>query len=525
MSSLTWKRIILSSTFIVLSVLYTFLLVAHGSVNWNLMFDLERIKSLGNIFISPTNFNFWNHSASPVNLFMPWLTLLPFWPLFQIGNSTVSYVLLIFIVNLLTFISAYYFCDKLFKDTLQSFLFSIIYTLSLTRFNLLSDNNISSYLVLIFLPMTFYGLFQMIEGEFNHWPVFGLGMSLIALTTPWMALSVGFISVLMICSAVIFKASHHWKYWGMMLLTSVEALLMVVISTLGYTLPMLEQNNFTQDKIKSAFIEISKFDFQNYYKSAQNKYLLMLSVFLILAIVVLYFLSSHISIKVSILGIVFSGMLSTDLLPWKSFNEFDFTKVTFYFWLVCIFLICLFVSYVLSKITEHKSSLLKLAILLLTAIVSCWSVYVSTTNLPNGNLLKSDYSNVTDSIHSPTKASKLNFGEFIINGKPDKLSVQADMNSYEFKYYAPKSATIDVPVIAYNNRTVQINNESVSSNVSDRGTVKIKTQPGANMVQINYHYTNVAKVSLVISAIGFLVLCWLILNNGRWTIRKIVYNG
>lgn len=526
MSSSSWKKIILGSTFVIISILYTLLFMLHGNTNWNMIFDVERIRSLGNIFISPTNFEFWNHSGSSVNLFMPWLTLLPLWPLFQFDNITFSFILLIFIINLLTFISAYYFSEKLFNNTLQSFLFSIIYTLSLTRFNLIFDNNLSNYLTLIFLPMLFYGLFQMIEGRFNRWPIFGLGMSLIALTTPWMALSSGIIAIIMIAATILFKESHHWKYWGMMILTTLESLLMVALATLGYTLPMLEQNNFYQDKIKSAFLVIDKFDFNNYYNSSQNKYLLILATFLILAVVVLYFLNSALSIKVSILGIIFAGIFSTDLIPWKSFSEFDFTKITFYFWIVCVFLICLFVSYVLSAITENRSSLLKLSILLLTMIFSCISIYTSATSLPMRNMtIKNNKIDQSMLVHLPKKVSEKNSNEFIIGNKSDKLANQSVGNTFEFKYFDPKSTTIDTPIMAYDAYTIKINNEAVSSTISERGTIQIQSQPGANIVQITYHYTNLAKISLVISVTGLLALCWLILNKGKWIIRKNVYNG
>ncbi|WP_125565084.1 hypothetical protein [Companilactobacillus insicii] len=521
MSASAWKKIILGSTFVILSTFYTFLVFVHGDVNWNLLFGIERIKSLENVLVSPINFNYWNHFGSQVNLFLPWLTLLPLWPIFQINNVMISYTLLIFIINILTFLSSYYFCQKLFSNTLQSFLFSVIYTLSLTRFNFIMDNNITNYLVLIFLPMAFYGLFQMIDGRFNQWPYFALGMSLIGLTTPWMVLSMGFISVIMIALAMILRDTLNLKYWGRMLLFCFESLIAVVISTLGYTLPMIEQGDFYQEKIKSSFIEISKFDFNNYYNSTQNKYLLMSAAFLVLAVITICFFNSKVSIKTSIFGIIVSGLLSTDLIPWGEIKIFDFTKITFYFWIVCISLICLFTSYLLAMIVRNKSSLLKLSILILTVSMSSISLYVSSNNLSSGNFPIQRVSFNRDLIvHSPSKLS--NSDVFIVDGKKDKLPIKTDGNYFEFKYYDPKSITIDVPIIAYENRTVQINNETINSNVSKRGTVQIHTQPGANIVQIKYSYSRLAKISLILNFFGLLALCWLILNKGRWIIRKIV---
>jgi len=522
MSSSTWKKLILSSTFIILSILYTYLLAIHGSSNWNLSFDIERIKSLGNVLVSPTNFDYWNHSGSLVSLFMPWLTSILFWPLFQIGNDTLSYLLLFFIINLLTFISSYYFSERFFKDTLQSFLFSIIYTLSLTRFNLIFSNQIFDYLLLIFLPMVFFGLFQMIEGRFKFWPVFSLGMVLVALTSPWMAISITVVSLFMIALGVFSRQTHSWKYWGMMILTGFESVILAVISTAGYTLPLIEQNNFYQNKIKSTYIQVSKFDFSNYYSSDQNKYLLVSTVFIILAVIVWFFIKSSLSIKISAVGVIIAGVLSTDLIPWK-IAGIDFTKLTYYFWIVCIYLLCQFVSYALSRVLNNRSSLLKLFVLVLTTLASCSAVYIGANNIKPLNNVKSQASLL---VHYPKDSlTKTDLNKFLVNGKENRITSQTTPNSFEFKYYDPKSVTIDTPILAYRGHQAQINNESVVTKVSKRGTIRIQTQPGANIVRISYHYSDLAKISLIISVIGLLTLCWLILNKGRWTIRKIVYNS
>ncbi|WP_125590320.1 glycosyltransferase family protein [Companilactobacillus jidongensis] len=527
MSSSTWKKTILGSTFVILSILYAYLLAIHGGSNWNLSFNIERIKSLENIFLSPTNFDYWNHSGTPVNLFMPWLTSILFMPLFRLGNDTVSYLLLFFVINLLTFISSYYFSEKLFRDTLQSFLFSIIYTLSLTRFNLVFDNQVSNYLILIFLPIVFYGLFQMIEGKFKFWPVFSLGMILISLTSPWMSIGIAVTAIIMILLGVFSKQTHNWKYWGMMLLTGFESLILVIISTLGYTVPLIEQNNFYQNKIKYSYIRLGNFDFKNYYGSVQNKYLLISAIFIILVVIVFALMKTRLVVKLTAFGVIITGLLSTDLIAWD-FAGYDFKRLTFYFWIICIYLFCQFVSNLLASVLRNHSSLLKLFILLVVTVISCISVYANAAIFKSDNSLSTGLDHQERMmVHYPNKSikTKTDLNDFIINGKKSDIATQIYSDSFEFKYYDPNSVTIDIPVLAYKGRHVQINNETTSTKVSKRGTIKIKTQPGANIVHISYQYSGLAKISLLVSLAGLLILCWLILNKGRWTIRKIVYNG
>ena len=127
MSSKAWKRTILGTTFILISIIYTAMLSVYGKVSWNLIFDVQRINSLNNIIVSPTNFNFWGHNGSQVNLFVPWVTSIVFWPLFQIESPLLGYLLSFGLITLMTMLSAYYFIFKLSDDTLQSFIFAMIY--------------------------------------------------------------------------------------------------------------------------------------------------------------------------------------------------------------------------------------------------------------------------------------------------------------------------------------------------------------------------------------------------------------
>ncbi|APX72570.1 YfhO family protein [Companilactobacillus allii] len=526
MSNKVWKRTILGTTFILISIAYTFLLAIHGKANENLIFEVQHINSLKNIFSSPTNFNYWGHTGNLVSLFSPWLSLIVFLPLFQIGNTAISYLLAFGIVTLLTLISSYYFVNKLSDNTLQAFVFAVIYTFSITRLNLVFDNNFSDYLLMIFLPILFYGLFRIIEGFNADWPLYALGVALVGLTNPWMILSVFVISVIMIISAAIFKETHSVKYWFGISISILESFVAVLILTLGYTLPLIE-HGFSQSSDSKSFIQVSKFNFSNYYDGSQNIYLIVAAITLVLCMVIIFRAKSYLIYKTASIGIIFSMILSSDIINWKIFGSFDLSRVTFYFWIIYSVLLCLMISYLLSEMVENKSSLFKLATLIFTVILSCTIFYM---NFPkqNGDLfntrIKSNES-VTFHYSERNMKHKDDLKDFLINKKLERVQYTTTSNLFEFRYYNPATVTIDVPILAYKNANVQINNENVKFRETSRGTIQIRTKPGANIVQISYQYTVISRIAMLISVIGWILIMVLIINKGKWYIGKLSNNG
>ncbi|WP_164505007.1 hypothetical protein [Companilactobacillus hulinensis] len=366
----------------------------------------------------------------------------------------------------------------------------------------------------------------MLEGFFSDWPLYTLGIVLIALTSPWMSIAIMLVSLILIILAAVYRETHSWKYWKNMIITMLESVVLTIISTLGYTIPLIQRNEFFQASFKP-MIQLSNFNLSNYYGGTQNLYLIYGAVALLLAVVVLWIPRSYLIYKLTAFGIMVSGILSTDLVPWKLFKHFDFSKITVYFWLIFSFLICLLISYLLTQLTENKSPLLKLIVLLLATIISCAVFYV---NFPKqaGNMLNDTISsNDSMIVHYPKKSfdHQDNLKDFLVDGKLERVSYTTTSNFFEFKYYNSKSSTIDVPVIYSHGLNVQINNEDVKSTNTDRGTVKIKSQPGANIVQLRYQYSTLAKVAMGLSLLGWLLLLWVIINKGKWSIGKLINNS
>ena len=188
MASRSWKKIILGLIFLILSILYTILFFNKASFGETMTFNIAHLKSLSNVLVSPINFDFWNHTGSQMNLFSPWLTILTGWMFVQF-NVIYGFSVYLTIVTFLTLVSAYFFMNKFHKDTFEALLFAIGYTFSLNRLLLVfSNQRLENYLVLIFLPMVYFGAYQFFT---NHaWKTLVWGEALIVWTSPYVAIAV-----------------------------------------------------------------------------------------------------------------------------------------------------------------------------------------------------------------------------------------------------------------------------------------------------------------------------------------------
>ena len=135
---LTLKNVIIGVLFIVISLFYTFLFIKPGNIrlldSYDLLFHWNRISSLGNIFSSPVNFNYWNHVGNFTNVFYPWLTILPGYLIFQLaGSPFTGFLIFLTLITFLTLVSSYYFMHKFSASTLQALLFAVLYSLSFFR--------------------------------------------------------------------------------------------------------------------------------------------------------------------------------------------------------------------------------------------------------------------------------------------------------------------------------------------------------------------------------------------------------
>ena len=117
-------------------------------------------------YINTHTLNEYGYAA---NLFYPDFMLIPF-ALFipSIGLAS-SYKLIIFTHTVVCGILSYFCIRKVTKDNIIAFLFSLLYTFAIYRIIDFSYRGaLGEYISFTFLPIVFWGLYEIIYGDYKH---------------------------------------------------------------------------------------------------------------------------------------------------------------------------------------------------------------------------------------------------------------------------------------------------------------------------------------------------------------------
>ncbi|MCO6542011.1 MAG: hypothetical protein J6573_06890 [Lactobacillus sp.] len=539
------KYTIIGLTFLIISIFYTFLFAPHGSIHlldsYDLLFHWNRIDSLGNILKSPTNFDYWNHVGNFTNMFYPWLTILPGYLIYKlVGTPLLGFLIFLTLITFLTMVSAYYFMNKWAHNTLQSLLFAIIYTLSFFRLaSVFYRVGVAEYLSYIFMPMVFYAAAKLLAGEFESWPILALGMSLIILTHPLTAVTVIIIMLPLPILILFNKISHHWQYWGELLVNGAKAIVLVIITSVGFFLPMIEQKRALQIN-RPALLDLAQTAqspyllFKNSLHTDIRSYSLGIIAIVALILIVLFVWQDKFSYRIVAIEAIIAVILSTKIFPWSSLQNtpLNYLQFPWRFLNIANFFLAIYLSHILVKIVQKFSAIVKLMTLLMVMTACVLQVYMSAQQLfqQTQPLAIITSKNINRQIHEfnqldyyPQKSlpysKQIKHHLFLVDGVKTKLNYQTTPDIYQVKYYNKKSATLDLPILFYKGVHVTINNVTVPAHSSHRDTVQIQTQPGVNNIEISYQYTVLAKVALAISCFSLISLI-LIVSEHKWQLLK-----
>ncbi|WP_125709229.1 DUF6541 family protein [Companilactobacillus zhongbaensis] len=545
MKNKTFRTIILGVIFLVLSILYTVLYAPNGSIrlmdSYDMLFHLNRIASLSNIFQSPVNFDYWGQVGNMTSEFYPWLTLIPGYLILQVvGNPVVGFLVFLTVITFATFISAYFFMKKFSDNTLQSFLFSIIYTLSFFRMaSVFYRAGLAEYMCYIFIPMLFYEFYQLLSGNFKKWPLFALSFTLIVLTHPLTAFTTVILMLPLVLLVLFTKTAHSWSYWGKLILSGIGSIILVGLTTVGFVLPMIQQQKYISVN-RPALLKLSSTAKvpEQLFKDALGTDLRNYSfgVIMLFALLLLVIFIWKDKAKYRLIGIemLIALVLSTNLIPWDQLQNtfFNYMQFPWRFLNLFTFFASIYIAYGVTKIVDKRSPLLKLLVMILIMAGCINQAYVSGNQLNHQITLAKDPSRITTSnadkyikqftqedyypVRSLFYAKDLGKHVYILDGERTKLPAKIISNTYTVNYFNQKPETIDFPVLVYKGLNVHINNEAVDYKISERGTAVVKTKPGQNKIVLKYEYSTVAKAALGLNAVGFVLMAWLSINQGRF---------
>lgn len=153
---------------------------------WDVHFHAARIMNIadglsaGQFPVRVGGFSYNGYGAA-TSVFYPDLLLYPF-ALMVLSGASITYVIhvLCIAVSLFSGMTAYFAAKRLFKDDTAAACTAILYILSVYRLEDMYERlMVGEMLAMVFVPVFFIGLYEVIFGERRRWPLLAAGATLI----------------------------------------------------------------------------------------------------------------------------------------------------------------------------------------------------------------------------------------------------------------------------------------------------------------------------------------------------------
>lgn len=492
-------------------------------------------------FIASSTFH---HTGVGSFMFYPTAFLYPWAALCLLFKPITAFYLWYFLITYLAFLIAFYSMNKFKRDRHLAFIYSLVYVLNTYRL-FLGQSVFGEFIAASFLPLVFLGFYQLffapIKAENKSWITLAIGMTLLTYSH---VLSViitleifALILVLTCCSGKVALILAKWKpllkaigLWGILSLPTIYLFI----------------SNYIGKKVSAAYSGINMSMVPNMAdlvtNSLNNNPCLGIGLVLLVTILVGWYFArdNQTDLVIYLLGIILF-VVASGVFPWAIFEHspLGVIQLTYrYLSFSCLFLAVIAAKGILLLINRLRFNWpLAATLLLCIGIIGFLSAEKSllhelrtaapsVINVPKKGTAKFSKENkfldnnnynqqfqysamYGETDYYPFKA--LNHWDSIINqvayinGLPRHVNSSGAANtiSYSFKINRPKTS-IDLPVLAYEGTTVQVNSKKVAKHISDRGTVLLEgLKPGKAKVQIGFNPGIGFYAAVLLSVLGW----------------------
>lgn len=541
MKKIIKKNLLRIVLFIILSFGY---LVLFFNTNGHLIlkadvdaeFHFSRIMSLSNIWQSPVNFNYYNHTGQIVNLMYPWVTVYPmYWIIKLTGSIVGGYYTYCLILTFATLEITYQCLKHMKQKNLSSILGAVLYTFAICRTSdIYCRVDVGETVALTIFPIVLLGIYQLFYLEIPHWKMLVVGMTLLVYTH---VLSLVIASVMV--GFFIILSIIHRRFDINRLVGLLKAIGMTILLGLGFLIPMLQvmatvkiSGPQSYDLYACALKPIQLWEWS--LKNVATTRDLYGVVFLIVIIAILLNIKKIKGFfKDTLIGTAFFTFISTTLFPWGIFQkQFVMLQFPWRFITVATLLLCVTASELMRDYElghSNKQSKSALFFLILMIVVSHWGV-MNDVYKWNGNNNGNDNAfyvkGITKNVsfngygdYNPVSAgnddSCISAQEICVDQQwiPVKYKISANTMSFEFN--SDEKTTAILPVYAFPGEKLFQNGISQFPKVAQAdGATQVKLIDGKNKFEISYGYSTLARIAWTISIITCLVF------NGSMLYKK-----
>lgn len=480
----------------------------------------------------------------PTKWFYPDIMLIPFALLGNITGIPIAYKVMLISYTLLSGIFMYFGVKRIYKSYYVACIAALLYTFSFYRMqDLFERSALGESISMTFVPLAFWGLYEIIKGDYKKWYIISIGFSCLIFSHVIASL-LTFITVV-IFLFVYYKPMLKEKQRIYYLLLAGVA---TVFTTAYFLFPLLEQMSANtyyytakpifniHDRTIHPFILYWGVTSISFYPNADKNLFLpgIGSLLFILVTLRIYIREkSQIMKGTDICVIIGIALLLACLpiFPWKvyPFKLLNVIQFPWRFFEIATYLFAIGAAYYSYRFVKTRRNRLIAATIILVGIMG--TIYIESTNCLKKYNEQYHFTNEVSSDnlycqgtleYTPAKVPSYEYmedrrdsvGTNYANTQVSKLTRNKGITCMEVKI-EEKPESIEVPLFYYKGYSAKLNNKYRPISESKNGLVQISDIDESGEVCIEYTGTILQKISPIITIISILLMCVYIYRNRK----------
>lgn len=540
------KKATIVGILLIISFCYSFIFTHNMEIytTGDISFHLSRIKGLATIFSGPINYSTFNYNGSGVNLFYPFLTIIPatffYW---LTGNLILSYFLFIWVLNTVTILVAFVYSKKFFNRSDIAFVFSCLFTFSAYRtVDIYYRSALAESIALtILIPVIYYSYSTLFKNERNFVGL-SISISLLVYTHVVSVVLYAIFLLLLFIIRLLFLKKNPMSNLLYSIITFFKAGLITLFLTSFFWVVFLQQYMYQKISppingdmfskalsLKESFMGALRNDLTTY----------IIGIVGLIGIFIPIFLVNKMNTKEKIIyGLsVFTWIFTSTFFPWKKLSVFPFNILQFPWRILGIqgilgsVILSIVYKYIANK---KKNNFIIVSILVFLLVIGIFSQRMYIREIGQGeNKVKIVINNQTLEEYTthgmryflldytPQEAVQ-SYSENILNHEVQienewLLSNFSVTNGSSITYNIDLTSNelVTLPVYSYLGTNVRLNNHNVSHR-NNKGLVALEVPEGNNYITISSTYSKKAMISIVISCTSLILLIFYYFKNKQF---------
>ena len=475
--------------------------------------------------------------------FYPDLILVPFATIAIFTNFIFAYKLMWFVMTVLCGLLMYKMANKIYRNYLGSIFIALIYTFASYRLQDVYERSaVGEALAFTFIPLVFWGLYEIIKGNYKKWYIITIGFSLLIFChlISSMLTFISIIPFIIIYYKSLIKEPIRIRY-----------LLFAGITTIalsGYFLfPFIEQllqTNFHMSNMQYI-------GYRGYYDTPINRFIK--SIFLPHPIYIEYSMTPCLGISMIIciilrlfvrertkytncidygiiIGLVYL-LLTINIYDWNKYplKAFNFIQFSWRLFQYCTFFFSIAGGYYLAKIATKNKKIILTSVILITFItcqlftqsnrykaISFYYSYFIPTTLQSMSIVNY-YKNYPEYF-------SINFNDDHVTKKGNNIDTETyaklsnitrEDGLISLDVETTNNNKLEFPLTYYKGYTATLNNKKVAVEESKNGLVEVSINNSGKLI-VQYTGTFLQRYSLYITLIScVLLIIYIVATNRR----------